>query len=226
MTHLQPHVVPLFATPFGLVSLPNAAALNPVVASLFAGRATASRAGVTARQALTPHQALMFRSGDDVLDYPDEPVRLLTRGIIDAAIAVVRSLNDFSDEQFATLRLQARAWFSIVKPDGHVAATNYPNAAWCAVYCVAAPEPTTRFDSGVLRLHAPLRASMFPDATNSVSHIPYQPAHSTWRPLPGEVAVFPASITHEIALLRAAPSLVLITALLRFLGPEQMGMPW
>ena len=32
------HVVPIFATPFGVVTLPEAAGLNPVLATLFSER--------------------------------------------------------------------------------------------------------------------------------------------------------------------------------------------
>ena len=217
----QPHIVPLFATPFGVVSVPDAEVLNPDVARLFAARATPDRRDMACRQALT------FRSRDNLLQWPEQPVRRLGAGIIDGVVAVVRSLNDFSDEQFASLSVQARAWFNIVQTDGYIPSTNYPNAAWCAVYCVAAPEPSkTRFDSGVLRLHESLRATVFADATNSVTRMPYLPGHSTWRPVPGQLAVFPASITHEIALIRGAGTLVLVTAVLRFLGPGQTGAPW
>ena len=221
MTPFSPYVTPIFATPFGLASVPDAEGFNPVVAALFAGRATPERADPANRQAFT------FRSRDDLLDWTDDPVRKLTHGIVGAAGAVVRSLNEFSDEQFAAFKVQARAWFTIVQPDGCVPSSNYANAAWCAVYCVAAPQPAKgRFDSGVLRLHESFRATMFSDATNTVTHMPYRPGHSTWLPVPGQLAVFPASITHEIALLRTVGNLVLVTALFRFVAPGQTGMPW
>lgn len=221
MAEFKPEVLPIFATPFGVVSVPEAESINAKVAELLAQRATPKRRDPLFRPAFA------FRSRDDLLQWDDEPVRVLTSGIIGGAISVVRSINDFSDEQFATLRLQARAWFTIVRENGYVAAANHPNTAWCAVYCVAAPEPAiSRYDSGVLRLHESLRTTMFSDATNGATHMPYLPGHSSWRPVPGQLAVFPASITHEIALLRSAGSLVLITMLLRFLGPDQTGTPW
>ena len=213
--------MPIFATPFGVMPVSDAESLNPAVARLFAERASPERADPANRLAFT------YRSRDDLLDWTDEPVRRLTDGIVGAALAVVRSLNDLSDEQFATFKLQARAWFTIVRPDGYVPAHNCPNAAWCALYCVAAPPPSkTRFDSGVLRLHESFRATMFSDATNTVTHMPYRPGHSAWQPVPGQLAVFPASITQEIALLRTVGNLVLVTVLLRFVAPGQTGMPW
>lgn len=216
-----PHIVPLFATPFGVMTVADGAALNPLVAALFSERATAQRADPGNRQAFA------YRSRDDLLDWPDEPVRRLTAGIAGAAAAVIRSINDFSDPQFAAFRPQARAWFSIVHRDGCLPSISYQNAAWCAIYCLAAPQPTQqRFDSGVLRLHESHRPTMFSDATTALMRLPYAPGHSAWLPVPGQVAVFPAAVTHEIALLRGSGDLVLITTLLRFLAAEQTEIPW
>jgi len=219
-TALQPHVVPIFATPFGVATVPGAQALNPSVAALLAERATPARADSS------NHMAFTYQSRDDLLEWTEEPVRKLTGSIVQAVLGVARSINDFSDEQFAALRVQARAWYTIVRPDGCVPSHNHSNATWCAIYCVAAPAvSSTRFDSGVVRLHESYRATMFMDATNSVPQLPYRPGHNTWRPVPGQVVVFPASITHEIALLRVSGELVLMTALVRFVAPGQTGMP-
>jgi hypothetical protein len=217
-----PHVVPIFATPFGVVTLPEGEALNQGLAALFAERATPAR-----RAPGVPTPAQTFRSREDLLDWPDEPVQRMTRAMLSGVSAVAASLNEFTAEEFATFRVEARAWFTIVRPDGCVPSTNYTNTAWCAVYCVAAPAPSpTRFDSGVLRMHEARLGTMFPDATTSVTRIPYRPGHYTWRPVPGQLAVFPGAITHEIALVRAPDPLVLVSARVRFVGPRQTGVPW
>lgn len=217
----DPYIVPIFATPFGVVAIPGAEARNPALVELFTVRATPDRADRANRQALA------YRSREDLFQWTDAPVRELCDGITGALVAFVRALSDFSDAQFAGLRMQARAWYTIVQPDGCVPSGNYANAAWCGVYCVSAPPVAReRYDSGVLRLHESFRATMFSDATNAVMHQPYKPGHCTWRPVPGEMAIFPASTTHEIALLRAAGNLVLVTTLARFTGPGQTGLPW
>lgn len=221
MTIAAPHIVPLFATPFGVLSLPRAAAANAGAAALFAARATPEHRDPASRQAQS------YRSRDDLLEWPDQPARTIVGEMLGGVSAVARALNDFSDSQFATFRVQARAWFSIVRPDGYLASTSYPNTAWCAIYCVASPAAAgDRYDSGVLRLHEPGRSTMYSDATTSLMRQPYLPGHSTWRPVPGEVAVFPGSVVHEIATLRAAAPLVLITARVRYFGPEQGGTTW
>ena len=217
----HPQVEPIFATPFGQATVPDAAALNPAAAMLLAQRAAPERAAPASRS------PLVYRSRDDLLNWPDEPVRRLMGGVVGAALSVVRTVNELADTQFAALQLQARAWYTIVRPDGNVAAESYVNAAWCAVYCVAAPQPSaTRHDSGLLRLHESFQATMFSDATNTLLRAPYQSGHRTWRPVPGQLAVFPASIRHEVATSRGAGDLILVTALLRFLAPGQQGLPW
>jgi hypothetical protein len=138
---------------------------------------------------------------------------------------VVASISDYSVAQWASFTVESRAWFTIVRPDGSVPTTNYPLTAWCAVYCVAAPEETSRrFDSGVVRLHEGRLGTAFADATSATTHFPYRPSHYSWRPVAGELAVFPAAVLHEIAPLRASRSLVLVSARLRYLAPGQTGL--
>ena len=221
MSSPDPHVVPIFATPFGVVSVPEAQALNPALAALFAERAMPDRRA--------PHLApgaLMFRSRDDLLEWPEEPLRRALRGIVSGVSAVAASISDFSAEQFAALSLQARAWFTIVRPDGCVPATNYPNSSWLGVYCVTAPPPSgNRFDSGVLRLYECRSGTSFQDATFGGLRLPYRPGHCNWRLVPGQMAVFPAAVGHEIAVLRGNGELVIVTVRARFVGSEHAWMP-
>jgi hypothetical protein len=213
-------VVPIFATPFGVLRLPAAEKLNPIVAGLLAARAAADHGGAT--QTSNP---LCYRSSDDLMDSSDEPLRTVTAEVLRGVRAVVATVNDFSDAQLQSFALQACGWFTIVRQDGCVPAASYPLTSWCAIYCVEAPQPAPeRRDSGVLRLYESRLGTMFADATNSVTRIPYTPGHYTWRPVPGEVAVFPASTTHEIALIRSAGQLVLVTVRARFVAPGQQGL--
>jgi len=218
MNAAPPIVVPIHATPLGIVPLPEAAALSPALGSLFAARMAAD----TSPQA----NPLCYRSRDDLLELPHEPVRQLTAAIFRGVYSVVEIVNEFSVTQLREFKLEARGWFTIVKPDGCVPAASYPLTAWCAVYCVAAPPPSkARADAGVLRLYETRLGTMFQDATNSVMRMPYKPSHCSWRPVPGHLAVFPASLTHEIALLRSIGELILVTVRIRFVAPGQEGMP-
>jgi hypothetical protein len=222
----QTTVVPILATPFGVVALPEAEALNPQLAALFAAHAAAAPAPGSAP---TPKPAapnpLAFHSRDDLLDWQDDPVRRLSAGIFGGVTSVVAAVNEFSEAQLQSLKLEARGWFSLIKPDGCVPARSFPLTAWCAIYCVASPQPSaTRHDGGVLRIYESRLGTMYQDATNSTMRIPFTQAHYAWRPVPGQMAVFPAALTHEIAMFRAPGELVLVSVRVRFVAPGQRGV--
>jgi hypothetical protein len=214
------HVVPVFATPFGVVTLPEAAALNPALAALLSERAPPQwRAG-------RGPGALTFRSREDLGEWPEEPVRRLMREMLRGVSAVAASISELAETDFAALGMEARAWFTLVRPEGCVPAKSYPNSSWLAVYCVGAPEPASiRVDSGVLRLYESRLGTMFQDPAQSALRLPYRSGHCTWRPTPGEMAVFPAGLTHEIALVRASGTLILVSARMRFVGSGGAWMP-
>jgi hypothetical protein len=216
MSATIPNVVPILATPLGLAAIPDAEQLNPALRALFAQRAAADR-----RPAPNP---LRFSSADDLMEWPEPPARRLSDGIVGAVYTLVSSVTDLGEAQLRSCKLETRAWFTIVRTNGSVPAANYPLTAWCAIYCVAAPPPVEdRPDSGVVRLYESRLGSTFQDATNSALRIPYSQSHYSWRPVAGSLVIFPASLTHEVALLRAAGELVLVTARCRFIAPGQQG---
>jgi hypothetical protein len=215
------HVVPIFATPFGVVTLPDGPMLNPALAALFSARTTAQW-----RDPRGGSGAWMFRSRDDLLEWPEEPVRRVTQGILAGVRAVAASISELTEDDFGALQLEARGWFTLVQPDGCVPSRSYPNTSWLAVYCVTAPEAAkTRVDSGVLRLHESRLLTMFQDPAQGGIRLPYGSGHCTWRPVPGEMAVFPAAITHEIALVRSSGMLTLVSIRARFVGSGGAWMP-
>lgn len=217
MIAAPPIVLPLFATPLGIVTLPMAEERNPQLVDLFLQRAARGRTAHT--------NSKVYRSPDDLFDWPDQAAGALATEILRGVCSVVETLNAFDAGQLNTFKVEARAWFTIVQQFGSLPAANYPLTAWCAMYCVAAPEPcATRQDSGVLRLYESRLGTMFQDATNSVMRVPFTSGHYAWRPVPGQVAIFPAALTHEIALVRSAGQLILVTARVRFVAPGQQGV--
>jgi hypothetical protein len=217
MNAAAPIVLPVFATPLGIVTVPKAEDLNPQLVDLFMQRTPKDRP-----PAANPK---VYRSQDDLFNWPEQAARTLATEIFRGVCSVVETLNAFDPGQLRSFNLEARGWFTIIEQDGSLPAANYPLTAWCAMYCVAAPEASaTRQDSGVLRLYEPRLGSMFQDATNSVMRVPFTPGHRVWRPIPGQLAIFPASLTHEIALVRSAGKLILVTARVRFVAPGQQGV--
>lgn len=217
-------LMPIFAAPFGVVPITEADELNPHLAVLFAARATPQY-----REPAAPPDPLCFRSREDLLEWPEEAVSRLGRAIIAGVSEVVIAANHYSEAEREALGVQARLRFVIVRADGHLSGATAPMASWCATYCVAAPALTpARVDSAVLRLYAVRHPCMFLDASNYRMRTPFGADHHIWRPVPGQMAVFPASILHEVALNRAQADLILVTAQLRFADQGVAGAvpPW
>ncbi len=215
-----PPIIPIFATPLAILELPEAQRLNGIAAN-----ALAARAGSAGREPGVPGRSadpLCYRSADNLLDWPDESIQKIAAELLRGLWTVVGSLNDFTEEFRKSLAVQTRMAFTIVQPDGSVPAQSYPLTSWCGVYCVEAPAPSpSRQDSGMLRLYESRLTTMFSDPSNNAMRIPFKPGHYSWRPEPGWVAFFPASVTHEIAMVRSAGRLILLTLRARFHGPGQ-----
>jgi hypothetical protein len=215
MSASPPIILPIHATPFGIVRVPGSEPLNRALCAEFARRISADQA--------SPGFSC-YRSRDDLLEWLDEPIPQLAREILQGIYAVVGTVSEIEESVLRSQTLQARGWFTIVKMNGCVPAAIYPLTAWCALYCVSAPTPSaSRADSGALRLYESRLGNMFQDTTNSIMRVPFKTGHYIWHPVPGELAVFPASLMHEIALLRAPGELTLVTVRARFVAPGQTG---
>lgn len=211
-------VVPIFATPFAVVELPAATQANPVIGPLLARHAAAHPV------AGPESDRFCYRSEDDLLEWNEPAMHELCADMLRGVWSTVATVNSFTPEQLQSLSMQARGSFTIVQPNGHGPATTYPLTSWVGVYCVEAPPSSTeRSDSGVLRLYESRLTTMFADATNSTMRLPFTTGHYAWRPIPGQLAIFPGSLTHEIALIRSAGQLTLITVRARFVGTGQEG---
>lgn len=222
MTLRRPSIVPLFATPFAVIPTGVTAEFNAALARLLGSRATDQYRDVGA-----PRGALCFRSREDLFDSPEESVGRLHREMLGGICAAVMAVNRCTEAEFDALGVQVRGHFVIVRPNGYLPATSAAMASWYGVYCVAAPEPVPdRADSGALRLYAIREGTMFMDASNSRLHAPFSGMHHLWRPVPGQLAVFPAGILHEVALNRAKADLILVMARVRFAHPDSVVPPW
>lgn len=218
MSAAAPSIVPILATPFGVMPLPAAKEHNEALAGVLAARAASDTD--PARTA----NPLCYRSADDLLEWPDSLVQGAGTEILRGMYTVIAATSELTAVQLGSLVPQARCWFTIIRPDGALASRSYPMTSWCAIYCVAAPPPSaTRRDSGALRLYETRLGTMFQDASNAALRMPYATCHYAWLPVPGELAVFPAALTHEISLVRAPGELILITMRLRFVAPGQTG---
>jgi hypothetical protein len=211
-------LVPIFATPMAMITLPDASHSTGVVAQLLARHAAANPAQSTAG-------GLCYQGRDDLLDWPDAPVRQLCSEILRGVWSTVAAATTLSHEQLSTLSVQARGAYTIVQPDGCVPAMSHSLTAWCGIYCLQAPAPAaTRGDSGVVRFYESRLGTSLADATTSALRVPFLSGNYTWRAVPGQLVVFPGSLTHEIPLIRSVGALTLITVRVRFVAPGQEGL--
>ena len=215
-------ITPIFATPFAVVPVAGAADLNPALAALFRARADEQH-----RDRASPDDPRCFRGREDLFEWPEPATLGLRQALLGGACAAVMAANALSVAEFDALGVQARARFVIVRPDGCLPAATVPMASWYALYCVAAPAAgaAARAESGVLRLYAVRHAGMFVDASNWNLRPPFGTAHHVWRPVPGQMAVFPGATAYEVALNRTAEELLLVAARLRFASAGQPSAP-
>jgi len=223
MTTPAPLVVPIFAMPFAVVEPGSTADLNAQLAALCLSRATAEYADPQA-----PRDRLCFRSCEDFFEWDLEAVSGLRRAMLGGVCEVVMAASHYTQAELQALKVQARARFALVRPNGCLPGTTAPMASWYALYCVAAPPPAPdRPDSATLRLYGIRNGTMFKDAANYRLRTPFGDSHYVWRPVAGQMAVFPASILHEVGLNRAQSDLLLVMARVRFAhGGEGAAPPW
>jgi hypothetical protein len=222
MASSRPTVVPIFATPFAVVPIPETTHLNGALKPLLMSRTTEAH-----RDPTLPGDSLSFQGREDLFEWQTKPVEDLKRALLAGLCTAVMEASSYAEAEFDSLGMQARARLTIVRPNGCISVSSAPMASWHALYCVAAPgaPPPGRADSGVLRLYAIRHGTMFIDASNWKMPGPFSHFHHNWRPVPGQMAVFPASIVHEIALNRGTEDLMLVNIRARFVHPGQAALP-
>lgn len=217
---MQPSIVPIHATPLGVVPLPEAAKWNTAVAEIITRRAAAAGAGGSPGADKLTHLGT-----DDAMTWNDEPMRAITAEILRGIAWMARSVNRFAPAQFESLAVQARAAYLIVNRDGALGARNHPMSAWTGIYCIEAPEPAAeRADSGRLRIYETRMHAMFADATTDTMVLPYRPGHYGYQLVPGVLAIFPGGAMYEIAPVRGAGRLLALVVQARFVAPGQKGL--
>lgn len=214
-------LLPIFATPFAEITLPVGAALNESLAALLTARATEERRDPQRRR-----DPLCYVSREDLFEWRDAPVAAVRDELLAGLCPPVLATTLHSEAEFDQLRVQARARFVIIRPNGSLSAQSMALASWCAIYCVKAPPaPAGRADSGVLRLYETRLASMFADATTWRLRHPFAAGHHLWHPRAGSAAAFPAHLLHEVALNRSDSDLMLLVVRARFENPGQQEVP-
>jgi hypothetical protein len=213
----------IFATPFASLPLTSGTRLNSPLAALLRARAQPER-----REPSSLENPLAFRSREDLFGWPDEPIRQLQAEMLGALAAIVNAASLYPEEHIARLRMQARARFVLIRPDGCLSGSAAYNCSWCMVYCVAAPRPPdSRWDSGAVRLYDLRMRTGFVDAGNAMLRPEFNVNHHIWQPTPGYMTAFPSGVGYEVALNRTPDDILLVIARVRLeaAGQESV-LPW
>jgi hypothetical protein len=188
-------IAPIFAAPFASAVPAGAAELNAELAPLLIARATEAW-----RDPAAPLDPGRFESRPDLFQWPEPAVARLREMLLEHVGRVAAELSGFGAAEAAALRLQAKAWFGLVRPGGAVPARQHAMASWCALYCVQSTDaPAERLDAGSLRLYDPRLGNAYLDAGNGRLRMPYGHGHFGARQSPGQLSIFPAHLLHEIA---------------------------
>jgi len=217
---VQPTIVPIHATPLGVIPLPEAAKWHAAAAKIISRRAAAEPGRESPRA-----EPLVCVGTDDAMSWDDPPMRAMMAEILRGIAWMARGVNSFAPGTFESLTLQARAAYLIVNQDGALGARNHSMSAWTGIYCIEAPEPAAeRADSGRLRIYETRMYAMFADATTDTMALPFRPGHYGYQLAPGMLAVFPGGAMYEIAPVRGAGRLLALTVQARFVAPGQKGV--
>lgn len=189
----------LFAVPLAEARLEDPQPLSRELSELFLAREHAGDEFRNETRRDTQHGAL-FESRFDLFQWPEPPVRRLALFCHRTVASVLKSVSDYSDQEFGHLTFDYHAWFHVTRRGGYQGLHNHQNATWSGIYCVdPGDELPDRPRSGAVRFHDPRGfANQYLDAGNerlklALRHGSYEIRHET-----GKLLVFPSYVNHEI----------------------------
>lgn len=192
-------IMPAFAVPFVEVALPNAAALNAELRTLFLAREAEGAKWRNPHPSMRINPAL-FESDFNLFAWPEACVQQLREFCWGALSRLIAQLNGYAPADMDRIKISSHTWFHVTRDRGFFGLHNHPMASWSGVYCVTAGEDDgTHPDSGVLHFANPLAvAHMFVDPANNRMRPPYSMAGRSFRLKPGQLVLFPSWVNHEV----------------------------
>lgn len=200
MASPQVHIETIFASPIVTSYFPDSAALNQELRELFLARE--SEGNRYRKKIKTPTlQVAIFESEFDLFSWPDRCIQVLRDFCMQTLTRVVAQLNNYAQQDVASLRIYPDCWFHITRYGGYIAGHSHPMASWSGVYCVhPGEEVPDRPDSGVLRFPDARPASnMYLDPGNAHIQRPFNPGSVNYKLEAGQLVLFPSYLTHEVA---------------------------
>jgi len=192
-------IMPAFAVPFVEVAIPDAAALNAELRTLFLAREAEGAKWRNPHPSMRINPAL-FESDFNLFAWPEACVQQLREFCWSALSRLIAQLNGYGPAEMNRIKISSHTWFHVTRDRGFFGLHNHPMASWSGVYCVADGESdATNPDSGVLHFANPLQvANMFVDPANNKLRAPYAMTGRSFRLKPGQLVLFPSWLHHEV----------------------------
>lgn len=198
------NITPNFAVPLIETRHPEPAELNRQLRDLMLAR---EGPDIQPEYAVPTHKHRVFESDFRFFAWTEPCVQQLRQFVIGNLVQAVKTLNDYSDEQMARLRVHNHTWFHITRTGGYASGHNHPMASWSSVYCVDGGdnngddtgEVNNNRDSGILRFaDAKPAGSVFLDPGNMHLKRPFSHGSINYRLEPGQLVIFPSWLMHEV----------------------------
>lgn len=198
-TSALPQLETYFAVPFYRTALPNAQPFNQRLKTRLLEWERNPPASHTRPSPVQKHG--VYESAFDFFFWDDPDVQFLARFCLNHLGHLIQTLNTYSAEEMAELRLHHHSWFHITRGRGYTGVHNHAMASWSGVYCVDPGYAQDRSRvGGALRFFDPrAHASMFLDPANSYLIQPYGFGVMEHQFEPGELVLFPAYLYHEVS---------------------------
>jgi hypothetical protein len=190
-------IAPAFAVPFATLQLPDCAALNNELETLFLERETAHFRNPTPSHIV---QREVFESRFNLFAWPEPCVQRLRAFVLEAVTRTALQASGTRSEQLRGYTLHNHTWFHITRYAGTFVAHNHPFASWSAVYCVRPGERSEAHpSSGLLRFFDTRHAAnsyQDPGNSNLLPSFALGPKEVALRA--GDLVVFPSYVFHEV----------------------------
>lgn len=193
------NISPAFAVPFIEAQLPDEAALNAELRSLFLAR---EAEGGKWRN---PHPSMrvnpnLFESDFDLFAWPEACVQRLREFCWGALSRAIAQLNGYGAVEMNALQIWSHTWFHVTRAGGWFGLHNHPMASWSGVYCVSpGVDDGTHPDSGALHFANPHQlGNMYVDPANTKVRAPYGMSGRSFKLRAGQLVLFPSWLHHEV----------------------------
>jgi uncharacterized protein (TIGR02466 family) len=185
----------LFSIPFAKAQIKPSAELNRDLLNYFDSLNDETDRNEIPTQPIISN---LFESKWDLFERQEKSVQFLRESIEGHLRVLVKAVNNYPDEVYATLIFNQQAWFHKTYNGGFFSTHSHPMASWSAVYCVDSGDSAGNTD-GILKFYHPNSSlSMYLDAGNAALKEPFGLGTFNVKLRSGDLVIFPSYLQHEV----------------------------